>query len=354
MNALVNVSDGIRHDWRRDEILAFFALPFNDLLFQAQTIHRRYFNPNEVQVSTLCSIKTGACPEDCAYCPQSARYDTGLEREKLMAIEKVVEEAKAAKATGATRFCMGAAWRSPKAKDMPYVISMVQGVKSLGMETCMTLGMLDEQQAKDLAAAGLDYYNHNLDTSPEYYGEIITTRTYQDRLDTLANVRSAGMKVCCGGIVGMGEEQLDRAGLLQQLANMPEHPESVPINMLVKVEGTPLDKQDDLDPFEFIRTIAVARILMPASHVRLSAGREKMNDQTQSLAFFAGANSIFYGEKLLTTANPETSKDMLLFKRLGINPEAYEVHETEAEQEEMLVHQLQEVQMDALFYNAAK
>jgi len=354
MNALVNLSDVIRHDWRRDEILALLSLPFNDLLFQAQTVHRRHFNPNEVQVSTLCSIKTGACPEDCAYCPQSARYDTGLEREKLMAIEKVIEEAKAAKATGATRFCMGAAWRSPKAKDMPYVISMVQGVKSLGMETCMTLGMLDEQQAKDLAGAGLDYYNHNLDTSPEYYGEIITTRTYQDRLDTLANVRSAGMKVCCGGIVGMGEEQTDRAGLLQQLANMPEHPESVPINMLVKVEGTPLEKEADLDPFDFIRTIAVARILMPASHVRLSAGREKMNDQTQALAFFAGANSIFYGEKLLTTANPETSKDMQLFTRLGINPEAYEVHATEAEQEEMLVHQLHEVQMDSLFYNAAK
>ena len=354
MNAIVNPPDVIRHDWRRDEILALLSLPFNDLLFQAQTVHRRYFNPNEVQVSTLCSIKTGACPEDCAYCPQSARYDTGLEREKLMAIEKVIEEAKAAKATGATRFCMGAAWRSPKAKDMPYVISMVQGVKSLGLETCMTLGMLDEQQAKDLANAGLDYYNHNLDTSPEYYGEIITTRTYQDRLDTLANVRNAGMKVCCGGIVGMGEEKTDRAGLLQQLANMPEHPESVPINMLVKVEGTPLENEADLDPFDFIRTIAVARILMPASHVRLSAGREKMNDQTQALAFFAGANSIFYGEKLLTTANPETSKDMQLFKRLGINPEAYEVHETEAEQEEMLVHQLHEVQMDSLFYNAAK
>lgn len=354
MNAIVNPPEVIRHDWRRDEILNLLSLPFNDLLFQAQLVHRRYFNPNEVQVSTLCSIKTGACPEDCAYCPQSARYDTGLEREKLMAIEKVIEEAKAAKSTGATRFCMGAAWRSPKAKDMPYVISMVQGVKSLGMETCMTLGMLDEQQAKDLAGAGLDYYNHNLDTSPEYYGEIITTRTYQDRLDTLANVRNAGMKVCCGGIVGMGEEKTDRAGLLQQLANMPEHPESVPINMLVKVEGTPLEKEADLDPFDFIRTIAVARILMPASHVRLSAGREKMNDQTQSLAFFAGANSIFYGEKLLTTANPETSKDMQLFKRLGINPEAYEVHETEAEQEEMLVHQLHEVQMDSLFYNAAK
>ena len=354
MNALVSLSDLVRHDWTRDEILALFALPFNDLLFQAQTVHRRHFNPNEVQVSTLCSIKTGACPEDCAYCPQSARYDTGLEREKLMAIEKVIEEAKAAKATGATRFCMGAAWRSPKSKDMPYVVSMVKGVKALGMETCMTLGMLDEQQAKDLAEAGLDYYNHNLDTSPEYYGEIITTRTYQDRLETLANVRAAGMKVCCGGIVGMGEEQLDRAGLLQQLANMPEHPESVPINMLVKVEGTPLDKQDDLDPFEFIRTIAVARILMPKSHVRLSAGRENMNDQTQSLAFFAGANSIFYGEKLLTTANPETSKDMQLFKRLGINPEAYEVHETEAEQEEQIAHQLQEAQMSALFYNAAQ
>jgi biotin synthase len=354
MNAIVNPPEVIRHDWRRDEILALLSLPFNDLLFQAQTIHRRHFNPNEVQVSTLCSIKTGACPEDCAYCPQSARYDTGLEREKLMAIDKVIEEAKAAKATGATRFCMGAAWRSPKEKDMPYVISMVQGVKSLGMETCMTLGMLDEQQAKDLARAGLDYYNHNLDTSPEYYGEIITTRTYQDRLDTLANVRNAGMKVCCGGIVGMGEEKTDRAGLLQQLANMPEHPESVPINMLVKVEGTPLENEADLDPFDFIRTIAVARILMPASHVRLSAGREKMNDQTQALAFFAGANSIFYGEKLLTTANPETSKDMQLFKRLGINPEAYEVHETEAEQEEMLVHQLHEVQMDSLFYNAAK
>ncbi len=354
MNALVNPPEVIRHDWRRDEILALLSLSFNDLLFQAQTVHRRYFNPNEVQVSTLCSIKTGACPEDCAYCPQSARYDTGLEREKLMAIEKVIEEAKAAKATGATRFCMGAAWRSPKAKDMPYVISMVQGVKSLGMETCMTLGMLDEQQAKDLASAGLDYYNHNLDTSPEYYGEIITTRTYQDRLDTLANVRNAGMKVCCGGIVGMGEEKTDRAGLLQQLANMPEHPESVPINMLVKVEGTPLESEADLDPFDFIRTIAVARILMPASHVRLSAGREKMNDQTQALAFFAGANSIFYGEKLLTTVNPETSKDMQLFKRLGINPEAYEVHETEAEQEEMIAHQLHEVQMDSLFYNAAK
>jgi biotin synthase len=344
----------LRHDWSRAEILALLELPFSDLMFQAQQVHRAYFNPNEVQVSTLCSIKTGACPEDCAYCPQSARYDTGLEREKLMAIEKVVEEAKAAKASGATRFCMGAAWRSPKSKDMPYVISMVQGVKALGMETCMTLGMLDEQQARDLATAGLDYYNHNLDTSPEYYGEIITTRTYQDRLETLDNVRKAGMKVCCGGIVGMGEEVLDRAGLLQQLANMPEHPESVPINMLVKVGGTPLENEADLDPFDFIRTIAVARILMPKSHVRLSAGREQMNEQTQAMAFLAGANSIFYGEKLLTTPNPEANKDLQLFKKLGINPEAYEVHEDDEGQEAAIINQLQEAKLDSLFYNAAK
>lgn len=343
----------VRHDWTRAEIQALFDLPFSDLMFQAQSVHRTHFNPNEVQVSTLCSIKTGACPEDCAYCPQSARYDTGLEREKLMAVEKVIEEAKAAKATGATRFCMGAAWRSPKNRDMPYVLSMVQGVKALGMETCMTLGMLDEAQAQELADAGLDYYNHNLDTSPEYYGEIITTRTYQDRLQTLANVRKAGMKVCCGGIVGMGEEVTDRAGLLQQLANMPEHPESVPINMLVKVEGTPLESEADLDPFDFIRTIAVARILMPQSHVRLSAGREQMNEQTQAMAFLAGANSIFYGEKLLTTPNPEANKDMQLFKRLGIKPEAYEVHEDESEQEAAIVNKLQESKLDSLFYNAS-
>src|SRR5690606_7111278 len=344
----------IRHDWTRAEVEALFALPFSDLMYKAQTIHRRFFNPNEVQVSTLCSIKTGACPEDCAYCPQSARYDTGLEREKLMAVEKVIEEARAAKASGATRFCMGAAWRSPKGKDLPYVVNMVQGVKALGLETCMTLGMLDEDQAQALAEAGLDYYNHNLDTSPEFYGEIITTRTYQDRLETLANVRKAGMKVCCGGIVGMGEEVSDRAGLLIQLATMSEHPESVPVNMLVKVEGTPLADQADLDPFEFIRTIAVARILMPRSHVRLSAGREQMNEQLQALAFLAGANSIFYGEKLLTTANPEASKDMRLFQRLGIQPEAYEVHQDEAEQEAALAQQLQEAQLEPYFYNAAK
>ena len=352
MNA--SFAPAIRHDWTRAEILDLFAMPFSDLMFQAQSVHRAYFNPNEVQVSTLCSIKTGACPEDCAYCPQSARYDTGLEREKLMAVEKVIEEAKAAKASGATRFCMGAAWRSPKNRDMPYVTTMVKGVKALGLETCMTLGMLDEDQAQELASAGLDYYNHNLDTSPEYYGEIITTRTYQDRLETLANVRKAGMKVCCGGIVGMGEEESDRAGLLQQLANMSEHPESVPINMLVKVGGTPLESEADLDPFEFIRTIAVARILMPKSHVRLSAGREQMNEQTQAMAFLAGANSIFYGEKLLTTPNPEANKDMQLFNKLGIKPEAYEVHEDESEQEAAIVNKLQEAAMDSLFYNASK
>ncbi|VUD51623.1 Biotin synthase [Thalassocella blandensis] len=343
----------LRHDWTRSEVQALFALPFNDLMFQAQTAHRQYFNPNQVQVSTLCSIKTGACPEDCAYCPQSARYDTGLEREKLMAVEKVIEEAKLAKASGATRFCMGAAWRSPKAKDMQYVVNMVKGVKSLGLETCMTLGMLNENQAQELAGAGLDYYNHNLDTSPEFYGDIITTRTYQDRLNTLANVRQAGMKVCCGGIVGMGEEEDDRVGLLLQLANMPEHPESVPINMLVKVEGTPLADEADLDPFDFIRTIAVARIVMPASHVRLSAGRETMNEQTQAMAFLAGANSIFYGEKLLTTPNPEANKDMQLFKRLGIEPEPYETEHTEEALTHAIEQQMVDAQNDKFFYNAA-
>jgi len=347
----------IRNDWQRSEVEALFSLPFNDLLFSAQTVHRQHFNPNEVQVSTLCSIKTGACPEDCAYCPQSARYDTGLEKEKLMAIEAVVHEAKQAKEAGATRFCMGAAWRSPRAKDMDVVLDMVKEVKSLGMETCMTLGMLDQQQASDLAEAGLDYYNHNLDTSPEFYGEIITTRTYEDRLNTLDNVRSAGMNVCCGGIVGMGEQEDDRIGLLLQLANMPQHPESVPINQLVRVEGTPLADQDELDPFDFIRTIAVARILMPKSHVRLSAGREEMNDQTQSMAFFAGANSIFYGEKLLTTANPKENKDMQLFARLGIEPEKFEIsHEDAAEADALLgskPQQQNQSQSNAMFYDVA-
>ncbi len=321
----------IRHDWTRGEVEALFALTFNDLLFRAHSLHRAYFDPNQVQVSTLLSIKTGACPEDCAYCPQSTRYDTGLEPEQLMAIEAVLEQARAAADSGATRFCMGAAWRSPKDRDMPQVLAMVKGVKELGLETCMTLGMLTEKQADQLAQAGLDYYNHNLDTSPEYYGDIITTRTYKDRLDTLGHVRDAGMKICSGGIVGMGEEQADRAGLLQQLANLPEHPESVPINMLVRVPGTPLEDEADLDPFEFIRAIAVARILMPASHVRLSAGREEMNEQMHALAYFAGANSIFYGEKLLTTPNPEGNDDLALFARLGIQPEKRQVcHEPEA------------------------
>jgi biotin synthase len=317
--------DDIRHDWTREEVEALFALPFNDLLFQAQGVHRRYFDPNEVQVSTLLSIKTGACPEDCAYCPQSTRYDTGLDAEKLMEVEKVLQQARAARESGATRFCMGAAWRCPKPRDMPHVVAMVKGVRELGLETCMTLGMLTEDQAAELAEAGLDYYNHNLDTSPEFYGDIITTRTYQDRLDTLDHVRNAGMKICSGGIVGMGENQTDRAGLLQQLANLQQHPESVPINMLVRVKGTPLENQEDLDPFEFIRTIAVARIMMPASHVRLSAGREEMNEQMHALAYFAGANSIFYGEKLLTTPNPRANADMALFARLGIQPEQREV-----------------------------
>ena len=353
MGSSTSLATAIRHDWTRAEISTLFDLPFNDLMFQAQVVHRQNFNPNEVQISTLCSIKTGACPEDCKYCPQSARYDTGLEKEKLMKVEKVIEEAKAAKASGATRFCMGAAWRSPKKKDMPYVTEMVKSVKALGLETCMTLGMVSEDQAHELAGAGLDYYNHNLDTSPEFYGDIITTRTYEDRLNTLDNVRSAGMKVCSGGIVGMGEGQEDRVGLLHQLATMAQHPESVPVNMLVRVEGTPLEDQADLDPFDFIRTIAVARILMPKSHVRLSAGREEMNEQMQSMAFMAGANSIFYGEKLLTTPNPEASKDMQLLKRLGINTEKYEVHEDEGEQEAALRHSLDDARNDKFFYNAS-
>lgn len=322
----------LRHDWQREEIEALFALPFNDLLFQAQTTHRQHFDPNKVQVSTLLSIKTGACPEDCKYCPQSAHYRTDVDRERLLAVEKVLEEAEAAKQQGASRFCMGAAWRNPKDRDMPYVIAMIEGVKKLGLETCMTLGMLSAEQAQVLKQAGLDYYNHNLDTSPEFYGEIISTRTYHDRLQTLSNVRDAGMKVCAGGIVGMGESRRDRAGLLQQLANLPKHPESVPVNMLVKVKGTPFAELDDLDPFEFVRSIAVARILMPHSFVRLSAGRETMNDELQALCFMAGANSIFYGERLLTTPNPEANKDQLLFERLGISPlqqDGYsdEVHE---------------------------
>jgi len=316
------VNSPMRHDWSVAEIEALFALPFNDLLFRAQTLHRQFFDANTVQVSTLMSIKTGSCPEDCAYCPQSAHHDTGLEKEKLIAIENVMKEARAAKENGASRFCMGAAWRSLNDRDVDYIVELVSGVKEMGMETCMTLGMLKEDQARTLKDAGLDYYNHNLDTSREYYGDIITTRTYDDRLETLKHVRDAGMNVCCGGIVGMGEDRSDRAGLLYELATMPKHPESVPINLLVQVEGTPLKGVETLDSFEFIRSIAVARILMPSSYVRLSAGRENMNDETQALCFLAGANSIFYGEKLLTTPNPEADKDMQLFARLGLQTEA--------------------------------
>ncbi len=307
-----------RHDWTLDEIEALLILPFNDLLFRAHSTHRQYHNPNAVQISTLLSIKTGACPEDCGYCPQSAHYNTGLKRERLMALAEVAERARAAKANGATRFCMGAAWRNPTDKQLSQVIEMIRAVKAQGLETCVTLGMLTAAQTQRLHAAGLDFYNHNLDTSPEFYARIITTRVYQDRLDTLARVRNAGIRVCCGGILGMGETRRDHAGLLQQLANMPEHPESVPINMLVRVEGTPLHGAEKLDPLEFVRTVAAARILMPRSMVRLSAGRTDMSDELQALCFFAGANSIFYGEKLLTTPNPEANEDRRLFERLGL------------------------------------
>jgi biotin synthase len=346
----------LRHDWKIPEIQALFDLPFNDLLFQAQLVHRQHFNPNEVQISQLLSIKTGACPEDCKYCPQSNRYDTGLEKEKLMEIELVVNEARKAKESGATRFCMGAAWRSPKKKDMPYVTAMVRGVKELGLETCMTLGMLSGDQAEELNEAGLDYYNHNLDTSEEYYEDIITTRTYGDRLNTLSNVRNAGMKVCSGGIVGMGEEAKDRCGLLKSLANLAQHPDSVPINMLVQVEGTPLADLgtiEQIDPFEFIRTIAVARIMMPKSMVRLSAGREDMNDEMQALAFMAGANSIFYGEKLLTCKNPSENHDHQLFDRLGINSEKLPTEEREEDLAASLEKTVNDVAMDKVFYDAA-
>ncbi len=327
----------IRHDYRRDEVAALFNLPFNDLLFRAAGVHRERFDPSEVQVSTLLSIKTGGCPEDCAYCPQAARYDTGLKAQKLMSTDQVLEKAREAKAAGASRFCMGAAWRSPKDRDMEKVADMIRGVRALGMETCATLGMLSPDQANLLKNAGLDYYNHNLDTAPEFYGEVIQTREYQDRLDTLSNVRGAGMKTCCGGIVGMGETREQRAGLLHTLANLPEHPESVPINRLVQVAGTPLAGTMELDPFEFIRTIAVARILMPASMVRLSAGRETMSDEMQAMCFFAGANSIFYGEKLLTTPLPEAQRDRALFARLDIRPMAV-VEESGTVHSDILCH----------------
>ena len=310
----------VRHDWTRAEIGALFDLPFPELLFRAQSIHRQYFDPAEVQISTLLSIKTGGCPEDCAYCPQSARYNTGVNAEKLMALDAVLAEARAAKSAGASRFCMGAAWRSPKDRDLEQVCAMVGAVKGLGLETCATLGMLSAAQAHALKRAGLDYYNHNLDTSPEFYGEIITTRVYRDRLETLEHARDAGINICCGGIVGMGESRADRIGMIATLAALPVHPESVPINMLVRVAGTPLADQPPLDPFEFVRTIAVARITMPRSMVRLSAGREDMSEQTQALCFLAGANSIFYGPKLLTTANPERDRDRVLLDKLGLSP----------------------------------
>jgi len=315
-----DLSGAVRQDWTRAEVRALFELPFPDLIYHAQRIHRAHFDPREVQLSTLLSIKTGGCPEDCAYCPQSARYDTGVKADKLMDVDAVLAEARAAKAAGASRFCMGAAWRNPKERDLDRVCTMVAGVKALGLETCATLGMLTAGQAQRLKDCGLDYYNHNLDTSPEFYGEIITTRTFDDRLDTLGHVRDAGINVCCGGIVGMGESREDRVGMILALATLPAHPESVPINMLVQVGGTPLATGRTLDAIEFVRTIAVARITMPASVVRLSAGREDMSEETQALCFLAGANSIFCGPKLLTTPNPERNRDRALMDKLGMVP----------------------------------
>lgn len=313
---------GTRHDWQQPEILELFDLPLMDLLYEAQRVHRVAHDPNRVQLSQLISIKTGGCAEDCAYCSQAASHQktTGLTATKLMEVERVVKAAERAKAGGASRYCMGAAWTSPKDRDMDTLLAMVKGVKDLGMETCMTLGMLTDEQTAQLKDAGLDYYNHNVDTSEEYYGQIITTRSYQERLDTLARVRDAGINVCSGGIVGMGEAREDRAGMLKTLANLPHHPESVPINMLVAVPGTPLENVEKLDPFEFVRTIAVARIMMPFSEVRLSAGRQSMSEELQAMCFFAGASSIFYGEQLLTTPNPENNKDLALFKKLGLTP----------------------------------
>jgi biotin synthase len=311
----------VRTDWTLDEVRELFALPFADLLFHAQRVHRANFDPNEVQVSTLLSIKTGACPEDCAYCSQSIRFETGLKSEPLLEIEEVLAKARSARANGATRFCMGAAYRSPKPKQLAQIAEMIKAVRELGMETCATLGMLTPEQACELKSAGLDYYNHNLDTSRKHYANVITTRTYQDRLDTLQAVRDAGIKVCCGGILGLGESEGDRAELLHTLATLPQHPESVPINQLVQVPGTPLYGSDKPRPLDFVRVIAVARLLMPASHVRLSAGRSDMSDETQALCFLAGANSIFYGEKLLTTENPGEQHDRGLFKQLGVRPE---------------------------------
>ena len=312
----------LRYDWTREEVRALFDLPFPELMFRAQSVHRAHFEPGEVQISTLLSIKTGGCPEDCAYCPQSAAYDAGVRAEKLMPLDAVLAEARAARDAGASRFCMGAAWRSPKDRELEQVCAMVEGVKALGLETCATLGMLSAAQARRLKESGLDYYNHNLDSSPEFYEKIITTRTYRDRLETLEHVRAAGLHVCCGGIVGMGETREDRVGMIATLASLPAHPESVPINMLMRVAGTPLAGEPRLDPIEFVRTIAVARITMPRSVVRLSAGREDMSEETQALCFLAGANSIFYGPKLLTTPNPERGRDAALMDRLDLSPMA--------------------------------
>ncbi|GMQ46023.1 biotin synthase BioB [Vibrio sp. 10N] len=347
----------VRHDWTHAEVQELMNKPFMDLLFEAQTVHRQHQQTNHVQVSTLLSIKTGACPEDCKYCPQSARYKTDVEAERLMEVERVLDAAQKAKNAGSTRFCMGAAWKNPKERDMPLLTDMIKGVKDLGLETCMTLGMLTPDQATHLADAGLDYYNHNLDTSPEFYGNIITTRTYQDRLDTLSHVRDAGMKICSGGIIGMGESANDRAGLLMELANLPVQPESVPINMLVKVKGTPLEEVDDVEPFDFIRLIAIARIMMPKSAVRLSAGREDMNEQMQALCFMAGANSVFYGCKLLTTPNPDEDKDLQLFKKLGINREETSQKPDEVQENDLLDQVVSRVAArptkDDLFYDAS-
>lgn len=346
----------VRHNWTVGEVNQLMQKPFMDLLFEAQLVHRKFQQHNYVQVSTLLSIKTGACPEDCKYCPQSARYTTDIDKERLMEVERVLEAANKAKTAGSTRFCMGAAWKNPKQRDMPHLTQMIQGVKELGLETCMTLGMLTPDQATQLADAGLDYYNHNLDTSPEFYGNIITTRTYQDRLDTLSHVRDAGMKICSGGIIGMGESANDRAGLLVELANLPTHPESVPINMLVKVKGTPLEDAEDVESFDFIRLIAIARIMMPMSAVRLSAGRENMNEQMQTLCFMAGANSVFYGCKLLTTPNPSEDKDMQLFRKLGINSQQVSQRPDEIEENELLDRVVERVSArpgkDDLFYDA--
>lgn len=317
----MDITMTLRNDWTRDEIQALYDQPFLDLVFKAQSVHREHFQPNTIQVSTLLSIKTGKCPEDCKYCSQSAHYDSKLEAEKRIAVDKVIREAQTAKDSGSSRFCMGAAWRNPHERDMPYVLEMVREVKALGLETCMTLGMLNQSQAERLKDAGLDYYNHNLDTSREYYSHIISTRTFDDRLDTLDHVRQAGMKVCSGGIVGLGESRNDRIGLLQELATMPVHPESVPINMLVPIEGTPLAEVEKLDVTEWIRTIAVARIIMPHSYIRLSAGRESLSDSDQALAFMAGANSLFSGDKLLTTPNTGEGKDQILFAKLGLTTE---------------------------------